>query len=329
MHSLVLTQDGLQVADMPRPPVMPGEVRIEVRAVGVCGTDIQIWQGEKEAPLPLILGHEISGVVHKSSVNDIEEGMMVTTEVDIPCGRCWYCKRGHSHICPKRKTLGIDVDGGMAEYVSVPASLIHPLPEDVDIQTGVFAEPLASAIGTAKRTGIRENESVAIIGSGRLGLLVAQVYDAYGANVYVVGRNKWQLGLARRVGLRNTLLTHDDDWIREIKNATQGVGPRVAVECTGTPKGAQMALEVVRSRGIIALKSFHGKEVPLNTDRIVMKELRIVGSSRGPYDEALDMLQKGRIEVNRLISKEFPLEEGEEAFRHSTKPEATKVIVRI
>jgi len=329
MHSLVLTQDGLQVADMPQPPVMPGEVRIEVRAVGICGTDIEIWQGEKEAPLPLILGHEISGVVHKSSVRDIEQGMMVTTEVDLSCGRCWYCKQGHTHICPKRKTLGIDVDGGMAEYLSVPASLIHPLPEDVSIQTGVFAEPLASAIGTAKETGIKDNEPIAVIGSGRLGLLVAQVYDAYGAEVYLIGRNKWQLGLARRLGLRNTLLTSEYDLIKAIKGTTQGVGPRVTVECTGTPEGAQMALEVVRSRGIVALKSLHGKNVPINTDSVVMKELRIIGSSRGPYDDALDMLQKGRIEVKRLISKEFPLEEGEDAFRYSMKPEATKVIVRI
>ncbi|MBS3795332.1 MAG: alcohol dehydrogenase catalytic domain-containing protein [Candidatus Thorarchaeota archaeon] len=329
MHSLVLTQDGLQVADMPQPPVMPGEVRIEVRAVGICGTDIEIWQGEKEAPLPLILGHEISGVVHKSSVSDIEQGMMVTTEVDLSCGRCWYCKQGHTHICPKRKTIGIDVDGGMAEYLSVPASLIHPLPEDVSIQIGIFAEPLASAIGTAKQTGIKDNEPIAVIGSGRLGLLVAQVYDAYGAEVYLIGRNKWQLGLARRLGLRNTLLTSEDDWIKAIRDATQGVGPRVTVECTGTPEGAQMALKVVRSRGIVALKSLHGKNVPINTDSIVMKELRIIGSSRGPYDEALDMLQKGRIEVNRLVSKEFPLEKGEDAFRYSTKAEATKVIVRI
>ncbi len=329
MQSLVLTQDGLQVADVPSPPVMPGEVRIEVRAVGICGTDIEIWRGDKDVSLPLVLGHEISGVVHKSSVNEIEKGTMVTTEVDLSCGRCWYCKHDLTRMCSKRKTLGIDVDGGLAEYVSVPASLIHPLPEDVSIQNGIFTEPLASAIATVRATGIEAEEPIAIIGSGRLGLLVAQVYDAYGAEVYLVGRNKWQLGLARRLGLRNTLLTSENNWRETIADVTQGAGPRVVVECTGNSFGLQMALEIVRSRGIIALKSLHGKKVGIDTDQVVVNELKIVGSSHGPFDEALDMLQKGRIEVKRLISKEFPLEEGEEAFHYSIKPEATKVIVRI
>lgn len=328
MQSLVLTADGLQLADTPMPPLMPGDVRIEVRSVGICGTDLAIWKGDYEAPLPLILGHEIAGAVHESSVPELVPGTTVTTEIDLSCGRCWYCRTGARNHCADKDVLGITRDGGLSEYLSVPADLVHPLPSGVDVVSGTFVEPLASAIKTASDSRAEEGEPVLIIGSGKIALLLAQVYDADGADVFIVGRNRWQLGLARQLGLLSTM-DINDDWKKKIMAATHGVGPRIVVEATGNTAGIAMAFDVVRNGGIVNLKSMHGLDYQLNPTAIVNKELTIHGASRGPYDKAIEMLQKGRIEVKRLVSESFRLEDGAKAFEHADQPSVTKVVINI
>ena len=328
MQSLVLTADGLQIADTPIPPLMPGDVRIEVRSVGICGTDLAIWKGDYEAPLPIVLGHEIAGAVHESSVPELAPGTIVTTEIDVSCGRCWYCRSGTRHHCTEKEILGITRDGGLSEYLSVPADLVHPLPAGVDVLSGTFVEPLASAIKTVSDSPADEGEPVLLIGSGKLALLLAQVYDASGADVFIVGRNRWQLGLARQLGLLNTM-DINTDWKKKILDATHNVGPRVVVEATGNTDGIAMAFDVVRSGGIVNLKSMHGLSYHFDPTTIVNKELTIFGSSRGPYTEAIEILKKGRIEVKRLISKEFRLEEGAKAFEYADQASVTKVVINI
>jgi alcohol dehydrogenase len=329
MQSLVLTADDLQIADTPIPPLMPGDVRIEVRSVGICGTDLAIWKGNYEVPLPIVLGHEIAGAVHESSVPELIPGTTVTTEIDISCGRCWYCRTGTRHHCAEKDVLGITRDGGLSEYICVPADLVHPLPVGVDVMSGTFAEPLASAIKTVSDSPAEEDEVVLIIGSGKIALLLAQVYDASGADVHIVGRNRWQIGLARQLGLLNTMDINSDDWKKKILKATHGVGPRIVVEATGNTDGISMAFDVVRNGGIVNLKSMHGLDYHFDPTTIVNKELTIHGASRGPYDKALEMIQRGRIEVKRLVSKEFRLEEGAKAFEHADQSSVTKVVVNI
>ena len=174
MQSLVLTADGLQLSDTPMPPLMPGDVRIEVRSVGICGTDLAIWRGDYEANLPLILGHEFAGVVHESSDPTISPGTLVTTDIDITCGRCWYCRSGTRQYCAEKETLGITRDGGLSEYVCVPADIIHPLPDEIDTTEATFIEPLASAIKTLQQAPAEEDEPVLILGSGKLALLLKE-----------------------------------------------------------------------------------------------------------------------------------------------------------
>ncbi len=329
MQSLVLTADGLHISDTPIPPLMPGDVRIEVRSVGICGTDLAIWKGEFETPLPIILGHEITGVVHESSVPEIKSGTIVTTEIDISCGRCWYCQYGERHRCSDREILGITRDGGLSEYITVPADSIHALPEGIDVVSGTFIEPLASAIETRSSSPAEPDEPVLIIGSGKLALLLAQVYDASGADVHIIGRNRWQLGLARQLGLSNTIDITSMDWKKKILDVTHGVGPRVIVEATGNSEGLNIAFDIVRNGGIVNLKSMHGLQYQFNPSDIVKKELTIRGSIRGPFRKAIDLLSKGRIEVKRLVSKEFRLEDGNKAFEYADQPSVTKVVVNI
>ncbi|UCE11160.1 MAG: alcohol dehydrogenase catalytic domain-containing protein [Candidatus Thorarchaeota archaeon] len=329
MQSLVLTHDGLQIADTPLPPLMPGHVRIEVRSVGICSLDLAIWKGNVEAEMPIILGHEISGVVHESSLPEFRPATHVAIEADQHCGTCWFCRRGRKNVCLQKKTLGIDLDGGMTEYLTVPVDSVFPLPEGIDDNAGTFIEPLAAAIQTYETTPSQPDEAVVVIGSGKLGLLIAQVYDAYGADVHVVGKNKWQLGLARQLGLRNTHNIKESNWRQSVLNATAGVGSRIVVEATGSPTGFDMATEIVRSEGVVAIKSTHGSKHGVDLNEIVQRGLRIQGTTGGSFSKAIDLLSKGRIEVKRLISGQFGLEQGAEAFRFADRPENTKVIVNV
>ena len=329
MQSLVLTADGFQISDTPIPPLMPGDVRIEVRSVGICGTDLSIWKGEYEAPLPIILGHEIAGVIHESSVPEITPGTIVTTEIDISCGRCWYCRSGQRHRCADKEILGLTRDGGLSEYISVPADSIHALPEGIDVVSGIFIEPLASAIQTQSDSPAKQDEPVLVIGSGKLALLLAQVYDASGAEVHIVGRDKRQLGLARQLGLTNTIDATAIDWKKAVLDVTHGVGPRIVVEAAGSIEGLEMAFEIVRNGGIVNLKSMHCGEYQFNPTDIVQRELKIIGTVRGPFHKAIDLLSKGRIEVKRLVSKEFRLEDGTKAFEYADQPSVIKVVVNI
>jgi threonine dehydrogenase-like Zn-dependent dehydrogenase len=329
MQSLVLTADGLQISDTPIPPLLPGDIRIEVRSVGICGTDIAIWKGDYPAELPIILGHEIAGVVHESSVPEIPLGSLVTTEIDVSCGRCWYCRTGERFRCADREILGVTRDGGLSEYITVPADSVHALPETVDVISATFVEPLASAIETQRISPVDTDEPVLIIGSGKLALLLAQVYDASGADVHIIGRNRWQLGIARQLGLSNTIDLTTNDWKKQILDMTHGVGPRVVVEATGNVEGLDMAFKIVRNGGTIQLKSMHGCDFKIDPSSIVKRELTIHGIVRGPFRKAIELLSMGRIEVKRLVSKEFRLEDGTKAFEYADQPSVTKVVINI
>jgi alcohol dehydrogenase len=308
---------------------MPGEARIEVRSVGICGTDLAIWRGDFEAELPLVLGHEFSGVIHESTDPELSPGTLVTCEVDLYCGRCWYCQNNLRHLCTAKESLGLTVDGGLSEYISVPIENIHTLPYGVDALSGTFVEPLASTISTFDKFPIIPDEPAVVIGSGKLGLLLAQVLDSLGADVYIIGRNRFQLGLVKRLGLRNIINTTNENWKEAVLNVTNGIGARVVAEATGNPDGLKMALEIVRSGGFIAAKSMHGLPVPIDSTQLVDREITIHGSSRGDFDKAIDLLSKGRIEVKQLISKQFKLEDGAKAFEYASQPGVNKVIVNI
>ncbi len=327
MKSLVLTHDGFQIADTPIPPLLPGYVRIEVRSVGVSRTDLKIWKGELDVKLPMILGHEIAGVVHESSIPELAAGTPVTTEVDISCGSCWHCTHKAKHLCETRETLGVTVDGGMAEYIVVPYEMVHILPDPIDAVTGTFVEPLSKAIDTYTRTTVEPDESVLIVGTGKLGLLISQVYDAFGADVYLLGDNPWHLGVARQLGLRNTLRL-ESDWKRRVLDATT-VGPAVVVEATGSKNGLDLALDVVRSGGKVALTGRSINEFTIDPEALIRRDISLIGTSSGDYKMAIEMLQKGRIEVLKLVTSQYPLEQATQAFEDAQKEEVVKVNIRI
>ncbi len=329
MKSLVLTNDGLQLADTVTPSLLPGYVKIEVRSVGISRTDIKIWKGDLEAELPIILGTDITGTITESSDPMLAPGNLVTTDIIISCGTCYYCTHKQRHLCKSRMVLGMTIDGGLAEYITVPAENIHILPEGVDATTGTFVRPLATALTTFRNTPVENDEAVAVIGTGKNGLLISQVYDAFGAEVYLVGKNRWHLGAARKMGLRNTIDSSTTTWKDRILSNTNDIGPRVVIDATGNANGIRTAIDLVRNGGVVVLTDHYGDTIEVDPNECVGRDLRFVASNGYDFKKAIELLAKGRIEVREMLSAKYTLEEGMKAFESAIDAKTVKVNINI
>ena len=332
----ILTEPGkITIEDRPVPEIGPREVLVRVLFAGVCGTDLAIYSGDYGVPLPLVLGHELSGEVESvgSEVSTEWLGRKVTAEINNTClsygasHPCPACRAGLASHCLKRTTLGIlCADGAFQQFVKVPGANLHVLHDDLDPLAGVFVEPLAAAIQTFELTPIRADETVVVLGAGRLGLLVMGVAHVRGAHVLAVSLDKEELEVARDFGARETFLANNPDLRRAILDHTGGVGARVVVEATGSPEGLRTALSLVAPRGTIALKSTPGSPVDgLDATKIAVDEIRIQGSRCGPFAKAIDLLWAGPLPVGRLIGSIHPLTSLGEALE-AAKDE-TKVII--
>ena len=330
MKAAILTEKGIIVKNVPKPNISNTDVLIRVKSVGICGTDIAIYKGTYKKNLPLILGHEFSGVVEEvgENVKNVSVGDRVTREINISCGSCYYCSHGMPTHCLNRKAIGISTDGAMAEYVKVPARNVHRLPDQIDFDDGTFVEPLAAAIETFIMSPIKENSCVVIYGSGKMGLLIAQVAKVYGAEkTIVIDKVDWKLKLAKQLGVDVTINSQNENVKARVLEECNGVGADIVVEVTGSPSVFSKCFDIVKARGTIALKSTHGVNTPINITDIVVRELKIQGSRCGPFEPAIELLSSGEIKVKPLISKIFPIDETDEAFKAAMSPDTIKVII--
>nr|MDO8117475.1 alcohol dehydrogenase catalytic domain-containing protein [Candidatus Sigynarchaeota archaeon] len=308
MKALVLDAYGLQFkANYPDPKVGGEDVLVRVKAVGICGTDVAIVNETLKAPKPIIPGHEITGIIEKTGdnvPNNVKAlvGKLVTTEINTnTCGKCWFCNSGVPTQCPHRKALGIDVNGGMAEFIAVRHDLVHVLPEGLDPKEGTFIEPLAAAVQTFEMMPLGDGDrKIAIIGAGKLGLLVLQVLVAkYGSNceVMVIDHHDFKLELAMKFGASRVLNASsipETTLINEINAFSRNLGVDgvdVMIEATGNPRALNQAIYATRARGKIALKSTHGVPVPFDLTVAVVKEISFFTSRCGPFDKAIDYVK--------------------------------------
>ncbi|MFH1747945.1 MAG: alcohol dehydrogenase catalytic domain-containing protein [Planctomycetota bacterium] len=319
MEALVVRQSSPLnisfVSDYPEPRVASGEVGIRVHLAGICATDLEIVRGYmKFSGVP---GHEFVGTVVSGARELV--GQRVVAEINCVCGRCDLCSRGLSNHCRRRTVLGISGrDGAFAEQVVVPERNCHVVPEQVSDQAAIFVEPLAAAIQVMKLQPIDRWTHVAVLGSGRLGLLVAQVLKLQGCRLEVVGRNPRSLAFCEKRGIQPIELAH--------------LVPRaehdVVVDCTGSAEGLQLAMKLCRPRGTIILKSTYTPPPTLDLTPIVINELQVIGNRCGPFPEALRLLSADKVEVEELITRTFPLRRGPEALRAAADPANIKVALR-
>ena len=302
-------------------------VKIRVERVGICGTDKAFYKGTyKPGKLPLIPGHEIAGVVCEVYGKELEHilGLKVTTEINISCEKCWFCVNDMRTHCPYRNVIGITIDGGMAEYMLTHYKVLHSI-EGLSAIEGVFVEPLAAVLEMIKLKPPKPRSNIAIIGAGTVGLLSLQILRLYAPRLLVViareGSPKEKV--AKRLGA---------DYFMDYKEASEFLsktpekqGFDYVVEASGSPEGLEEALNIVRPRGIIAAKSTHGVMTSFNYTLMVVKEITIVGSRCGPFNPAIKLLKEKLVRIKELITHEYSLKKGEEAFKVSLSRSSIKV----
>jgi threonine dehydrogenase-like Zn-dependent dehydrogenase len=292
---------AVQLTEVPAPDV-DGECLVRVTMAGICGTDLQLLDGY--AGFSGIPGHEFVGVVERGDAAWI--GRRVVGEINVGCGRCEWCAQGVKEHCVDRSVVGIrQRDGAFADYVTLPASNLHEVPDAVDDVTAVFAEPVAAACRIFEQLAIDDRARVAVLGDGRMGLLVAQVIRTATPRVTVLGRHDRKLAVARRLGL---------DSARAGDEVPAGSRFDIVVDVTGRPQGLARALQIVRPRGTVVMKStFHG-EAPIESWPIVVDEVTLVGSRCGPFRPALALLASGAVQVKPLVARIATLDEHASAF---------------
>jgi alcohol dehydrogenase len=303
--------------DVPPPELRPGEVLIRPTLVGICNTDIEITRGYKGTHG--IPGHEFVGVVQPSAQFPEWNGRRVVGEINLYCGQCATCRGGSPSQCPQRTTLGINGHpGAMADYFTLPAKLLYPVPDSIPDEAAVFTEPLAAACQIIEQVQIKPTDRVVVLGDGKLGLLVAQVLQLTGCRLLVIGRHPGKLDILARRGIETQLAGEAGE-----------PGAEVVVEVTGSPAGFAMARDLVRPRGTLVLKStFHGA-VSLDLSRLVVDEITVVGSRCGPFPAALRLLAQRLVEVESLIHAIYPLDEGLAAFEQAIAPGVLKILLSI
>ncbi len=308
--------DGQRVrldAARSEPQPAAGEVRVAVLLAGVCRTDLEIVKGYMR--FTGVLGHEFVG----EALGGKYAGRRVVGAINCPCGLCDLCKAGLPTHCRRRTVLGIfGRDGALAERLVLPEANLFAVPDAVSDRQAVFAEPLAAAIQIGKQVSIEPGRKVVVLGDGRLGQLVAQVMRAWRAAPVVIGRSDAKLAILDSLGISNIHADH----ARPAQDAA------IVVECTGTADGLAMAISFVRPRGTIVLKSTVADTAGLDLAPIVVNEITVVGSRCGPMADAVAMLAEGKIEVEPLITGEFPLDAAPAALAAAAEPDAIKVLVR-
>jgi L-gulonate 5-dehydrogenase len=321
----------LRVEPAAAPEAGAGDVLVAVSVAGLCGTDYRIWTGDRPVAYPRVMGHEFVGRVERvgAGVSRVRRGQRVVVEPNYSCGRCALCREGNRNLCFERTAIGIDVDGAFAELVRVPERCCWPLPEAVDDEVALLAEPLAVVVRAVARGGARSGETAAVVGAGTLGLLALQVLRARGLRVLVVSRSPRRFGLARQLGAALTHAVGDAPLSDTARTFSGREGVDLVVETAGTADAVHHALALVRPGGRVVLTGLPHEPTPVAFFSVVRREITIVGSMiyQDEFGEAVRLLEAGAVQVRPLLTHRFALDAIGAAFAAHRDPDSIKVAV--
>lgn len=302
-----------------------GEAVIRPLRMGICSTDLEICRGYLD--FSGVLGHEFVGVVER--VDGVDErklvGKRVVGGINAVCGECEMCRRGLATHCRVRTVLGIaGRDGCFAEAFRLPAINLVVVPDQVSDDEAVFAEPLAAAIQATQQVQVEGKPYITILGDGRLGLLCAQVFAPLNAGVRLVGKHEAKMNLCEKWGIAH----------RHVDAVGRRADQDVVVDCTGSASGLELAMQMVRPRGKIILKTTvaaggAGGAAAIDLSPIVIHEIEIIGSRCGNMNQAVNLLAERKVDVLSLISRRFKLADGVKAFQAARSGEVIKVLLEV
>ena len=328
---------SLRVTEKPLRKLRDGEILVKVEACGICGTDVHIVEGTSRSTPPVVLGHEYAGIVDDAGTGAMPtampaEGARVAVDPNIACGVCYYCRRGLVHLCSNLRALGVDIDGGMAQYCIVPANQAYALPSDMAPDVSAFVEPLSCAIHGIDRANVRAGDVVVILGGGTIGLLMLQLAKNAGASaVIVVEPLPDKRTLASHLGAAVTI----DPGSEKVRDAILDRAPEgadVVIECVGKPATMQQAVQLARRGGTVEFFGVSplGATVPVEPNLIYFKELAIVGSYINPhtFDRSVALLRTGAVKIDQFVIHSFPLAGVQEALAYQKNGKTLKSIIR-
>jgi L-iditol 2-dehydrogenase len=339
MKAVVKTQRGeghVEYIDFPESDPWPGAVKIQVKATGICGTDLHIFRDEFPSFPPVVLGHEFGGqiVALGQGVKNLKLGDHVMSELPVaPCGKCRFCKTGYQNLCPNRKGLGWSANGSFAKYMIAEEQMVHLVPDGLSFEEAALCEPMAVAsYGVIELTGVQSGDVVYVSGPGPIGLLAAQAAKAEGAVVVIGGitADRNRLTLAHELNIDRVINVSEEDPLTIIQSLNQGQGADVVFECSGSEAAAAQCLNVIRAGGKYTQMGLFGKSIHLDFNRVVLKELRVQGvwsSNWRSWDRALRLVSQGRVNLTPLISHRFPLSEWRQAFDLLWRREGLKILL--
>jgi L-iditol 2-dehydrogenase len=314
----------ISIEEVPTPVPGPNELLIQVKASAICGSDIKAYEGKHPLiHLPLILGHEFSGVIadQGKGVEGFRVGDRVVVEPSSVCGQCFFCKRMEYSLCENLKQLGHQLPGSFAEYTLSKAQFTYLLPKTIAFEKAALIQPLAISIHAADRAGIRNGQKVIILGMGPIGLLLLQEAKKRGAHVLVSDLVDFKLEKATSLGADRIWHGSDPHIQEEVKDWTQGRGADIVIEAAGTSATILQSFSLVRRGGTILLLGITGhekEEVPL--ERATLNELNVLGTVRygmGDFPRAIEMIHQQTIDLDSIITRLFGITNLPEVFRET------------
>ena len=341
MKALVLEEyRKLVYKEMPTPEITEKEVLIEVKACGICGSDVHGMDGRSGRRIPpLIMGHEASGIIVEKGdhVQDFSEGDRVTFDSTIYCGDCFYCRQGLINLCDNRRVLGVSPKeyrqhGAFAEYVAVPEHILYRLPSGLSFEQAAMVEPVSIAFHGVALTPISLNDSALVIGAGMVGIFVIQALRAAGCgNIIAVDIERNKLQMAQKLGADYALQATQVNVAEEVGKLTDNRGADLAFEVVGNSAAVNTAVASLRKGGTLTIIGNLAATVEFPLQEVVTRQIRINGScaSCGEYQACLDMIARKKINVDDMISKIAPLAEGAKWFErlYSKEQGLMKVIL--
>ncbi len=315
MIAVHLEAGRVEVRRKPLPRIQKGFARIRLLAAGICSTDLELQRGYYG--FQGIPGHEFVGEVTEAD-DPSWIGKRVVGEINLACGVCNWCARCLGRHCPKRRVLGIvNYPGAFREFLTLPVDNLHTVPRSIPSKHAVFIEPVAAACEVLDQVKVSKRQRVAVLGDGKLGLLIAQVLHAHGAEVHLFGRHRDKLVIAGSMGITGEV----------IGKKMPGRCYSIVVEATGSGQALQSAIAMCEPRGTVVMKSTLHGSVTIDTAPAIVNEITLVGSRCGRFEPALQLLASGKVKVDCLISDEFALARASTAFVRAATKGVLKVLL--
>lgn len=303
-----------------KPVPKTGEALIRVCAAGICGSDIGAFRGTNSlVSYPRVIGHELAGVIEAidpDNANNLKVGDRVVVDPYLYCGKCYPCSIGRTNCCNDLHVLGVQVEGGMAEYYCHPANMLLKIPDDMDWVQAAMAEPLTISLHGIHRGGLKEGEFCAIYGAGTIGVLAGMTAQAYGAHVIIIDIVQERLDFAKSVGIEYAIRSDLENPEEAVKRITQGQMCQLVMECSGSNICIRGTLDLVCHAGRITFTGWPKGETSLPTDVITRKEIDIRGArtSAREFEEAIELISTGKVDVRKLLTKTVSISQAAETI---------------